>query len=209
VIREEIQRPLKGAVTPEANLLSTLAQLEHGYLVQQALEQEQEDSLGRSRYERRDEGSTTEQSGYRNGYEQGRLRTAGGEIGVRIPGSGTPANNRAARSSRISLRATPRLWSAWSQRCTLAGSPRGMSRTASGTPPEGYLSPALRSLRSPTGCGRIIRLSASGPLRDRGRVPLFLDTVYEYLRRYGAKEGVLCAWCIAPDGRKRWFCTWP
>ncbi|MCA1838649.1 MAG: IS256 family transposase, partial [Actinobacteria bacterium] len=31
---------------------------------------------------------------------------------------------------------------------------------------------------------------------------LFLDAVYESLRRYGAKEGVLAAWCITTDGRK-------
>ena len=31
---------------------------------------------------------------------------------------------------------------------------------------------------------------------------LFLDAVYESLRRHGAKEGVLVAWCITTDGRK-------
>lgn len=31
---------------------------------------------------------------------------------------------------------------------------------------------------------------------------LFLDAIYEALRRHGAKEGVLCAWCITSDGRK-------
>jgi transposase-like protein len=31
---------------------------------------------------------------------------------------------------------------------------------------------------------------------------LFADGIYESLRRYGAKEGILCAWCITADGRK-------
>jgi putative transposase len=31
---------------------------------------------------------------------------------------------------------------------------------------------------------------------------LFLDGIYESLRRYGAKEGILYAWCITSDGRK-------
>jgi putative transposase len=31
---------------------------------------------------------------------------------------------------------------------------------------------------------------------------LFLDGIYESLRRYGAKEGVLAAWCITTDGRE-------
>jgi transposase-like protein len=29
-----------------------------------------------------------------------------------------------------------------------------------------------------------------------------VDAVYESLRRYGAKEGVLCAWAITTEGRK-------
>jgi putative transposase len=31
---------------------------------------------------------------------------------------------------------------------------------------------------------------------------LFLDAVYESLPRYGAKEGILAAWCITTEGRK-------
>ena len=30
---------------------------------------------------------------------------------------------------------------------------------------------------------------------------LFVDAVYESLRRHGAKEALLVAWCIATDGR--------
>ncbi|MGH9890797.1 MAG: transposase, partial [bacterium] len=31
---------------------------------------------------------------------------------------------------------------------------------------------------------------------------LFADAIFESLRRYGAKEGVLAAWCITTEGRK-------
>ena len=31
---------------------------------------------------------------------------------------------------------------------------------------------------------------------------MFVDAVYESLRRYGAKEGVLAAWCITTEGSK-------
>jgi putative transposase len=31
---------------------------------------------------------------------------------------------------------------------------------------------------------------------------LFIDTVYEPLRRWGSKTGVLCVWGICVDGRK-------
>jgi putative transposase len=39
-------------------------------------------------------------------------------------------------------------------------------------------------------------------LSEIGVEYLFLDAVYESLRRYGAKEGVLAAWCITTEGRK-------
>ena len=49
------------------------------YLVQQGLEQEQQDFLGRGHYERRGDGEL--QRGHRNGYEQPRLKTAEGTVG--------------------------------------------------------------------------------------------------------------------------------
>jgi transposase-like protein len=36
---------------------------------------------------------------------------------------------------------------------------------------------------------------------------LFVDAIFESLRRHGAKEALLVAWCIASDGRKH-CCTW-
>jgi putative transposase len=93
MVREEINRTLTEGVTAGGNLLSTLAQLSLSYLVQQALEQEQEDFLGRGPYERqRGDSSVRVEDGqgehrrlYRNGYEEGTLRTTEGEVGVRMP----------------------------------------------------------------------------------------------------------------------------
>lgn len=48
--------------------------------------------------------------------------------------------------------------------------------------------------------GGLSSVSDPGPLRDRRL--LSVDGIYESLRRYGAKEGILCAWCITSDGRK-------
>ena len=42
-------------------------------------------------------------------------------------------------------------------------------------------------------------------MRDLSNEPvayLFIDTVYEPLRRWGQKTGVLCVWAICEDGRK-------
>ena len=49
-------------------------------MVQEAVEQEVSDFLGRERYERQ-----TEPVGYRNGYKRGRIRSAEGEIPVQVP----------------------------------------------------------------------------------------------------------------------------
>jgi transposase-like protein len=83
VIREEIDRLLSRGADREANLLSELAELGLRYLVQQGLEQEQQDFLGRGHYERRGDGEP--RRGYRNGYEDTRLKTAEGAVGVKLP----------------------------------------------------------------------------------------------------------------------------
>ncbi|SRR6266545_2303689 len=71
IVREEIGELLAGGVAPETNILSALAELGVRYVVQQGLEQEQTDRLGRGRYERGAGGR-----GRRNGYEDATLRTA-------------------------------------------------------------------------------------------------------------------------------------
>ena len=113
VLREEINRSLTGGVEDGTDLLSHLAHLGLGYFVQQALEQEQEDFLGRGRYERRrDEDIGDRPARYRNGYEQGSLRTAEGEVSVRVPqvrGVSTPYRSRLMEFLGVTLR----LWSGW------------------------------------------------------------------------------------------------
>ena len=61
-------------------LLSTLVRLSTERVLQEALEQEQAEALGRGRYERREQ-----EGGYRNGYEAGRLKTAEGVLRVQLP----------------------------------------------------------------------------------------------------------------------------
>jgi transposase-like protein len=88
VLREEINHSLAGGVEEGTELLSHLAHLGLGYLVEQALEQEQEDFLGRGRYQRRvvgEEDTEDPAARYRNGYEQGTLRSAEGEVRVKVP----------------------------------------------------------------------------------------------------------------------------
>jgi transposase-like protein len=61
-------------------LLSTLVRLSTERVLQEALEQEQAEALGRGRYEARGK-----QAGYRNGDEKGTLKTAEGVFRVKLP----------------------------------------------------------------------------------------------------------------------------
>lgn len=72
-LREGVQT----SAQPSSDLLRMAAQV----VVQEILEEEVTDFLGRERYERR----AADECGYRNGYEPGRIRSAEGEIEVRIP----------------------------------------------------------------------------------------------------------------------------
>jgi len=79
---QEIDALLQGRLRAETgeDLLSMLVRLATERVLQAALEQEQAVALGRERYERRDG-----QRGYRNGYEEGTMKTAEGVLRVQVP----------------------------------------------------------------------------------------------------------------------------
>ena len=200
-VREQIDQALfsEGLDANETNLLSTLAQLGLSYLVQQALEQEQEDFLGRSHYERR--GKETRR-GYRNGYEEAGLATAEGKVEVRVPqvrASSTPYRSRLMEF--------------------LSGNSEVLERLVVEMYARGLSTRDVEECFRDEQTGELmISRSAVSEItdqlwddyrafceRDLSEIEveyLFLDAVYESLRRYGAKEGVLAAWCITTDGRK-------
>lgn len=93
LVRRELDRVLAQGADEGTNIVSALVEVVTHLVVQGLLEGEQADFLGgRGRYERRAE----HQHGSRNGYAPGRLRTAEGAIGVRVPRSG----GRPSRSAR-------------------------------------------------------------------------------------------------------------
>lgn len=204
VLREEINRSLAGGVEDGTELLSHLAHLGLGYLVQQALEQEQEDFLGRARYERRGgEGTGDDRSArYRNGYEQGKLKTAEGEVKVRVPqvrGSSSPYRSRLMEFLGGNSEALERL--------VVEMYARGLSTRDVEECFRDEASGELMISRSAVSeiTDQLWEDYREFSERDLSGVEveyLFLDAVYESLRRYGAKEGILAAWCITTEGRK-------
>lgn len=79
---QEIEALIQGQLDAQSGeeLLSTLVRLSTERVLQEALEEEQAVALGRGRYERR-----TSERGYRNGYENGTLKTAEGVMRVEVP----------------------------------------------------------------------------------------------------------------------------
>jgi putative transposase len=198
LVREELERLLAGGVDREANVVSALVETVTRLVVQELLEGEQADALGgRGRYERRREG----RGGLRNGYEPGHIRTAEGDIEVRVP--------------QIRAGAEP-------YRSTLMGFLEGNSDVLERLITEMYARGLSTrdvedAFRDATG-ELLISKSAVSEITDRlwkdyeafcardlSEIEveyLFLDAIFESLRRQGAKEALLVAWCIASDGRK-------
>jgi len=201
MVREQIEQTLCGGVGTETNLLSTLAQLGLKHIVQQALEQEQEDFLGRGRYERQEEGTEKGRS-YRNGYEDGTLATAEGEVSVRMPqvrGGGAPYRSKLMEFLSGNSEALERLVTEMYARGLSTRDVEECFRDAS----TGELMISRSAVSEIT--DRLWEDYRAFCERDLSEIEveyLFLDAVYESLRRYGAKEGVLAAWCIMTEGRK-------
>jgi transposase-like protein len=196
--REELHRLLAGGADRDSNIVSALVQAVTRLVVQELIEGEQEDFLGgRGRYERRAEG----QPGWRNGYEPARLRTAEGPVEVAVPqvrGTGTPF-----RSTLMSF---------------LDGNSDVLERLVTEMYARGLSTRDIEdAFRDVTGELLISRSAVSEitdrlwadyqefTARDLSEVEveyLFADAIFESLRRQGAKEALLVAWCIAADGRK-------
>jgi len=79
-VSQEMAAFLQQGIQSSEQPLSQFIRLAVQNMVQQAVEQEVTDFLGRDRYERQ-----AEPVGYRNGYKPGRIRSAEGEIALDIP----------------------------------------------------------------------------------------------------------------------------
>ena len=198
IAREQLQALLDGGVDHEHNIVSALVETVTRLVVQELLEGEQGEFLGgRGRYQRRGE----DQLGSRNGYERGRLRTAEGFVDVAVPqvrGTGEPFH-----SSLMSF---------------LDGNSEVLDSLVNEMYARGLSTRDVEdAFRDSTGELLISRSKVSEITdrlwedyqafiaRDLSELEveyLFVDAVFESLRRHGAKEALLVAWCIDSDGRK-------
>lgn len=196
--REDLNSLLVDGVDEGNNIVSDLVAIVTRLVVQQLLEAEQADFLGgRGRYERRG----PEQRGSRNGYEPGRIRTAEGAVGVRLP---------QVRGSQETYRSNLMTF--------LEGNSDVLDRLVTEMYARGLSTRDVEdAFRDATGELLISKSAVSGITdqlwedyqtfiaRDLSEVSVeyfFCDAIFESLRRQGAKEALLVAWCIDSDGRK-------
>jgi transposase-like protein len=177
-------------------LWSRLVRLSTERVLQEALEQEQAVALGRGRYEARGE-----QTGYRNGYEKGTLKTAEGVLGVKLPqirGRDEPYRSplwrQVANTSDVLKRLIVEMYvGGMSQRDIEYSLESALGQFVLSKSTVSELSESLKqeyeAFRTRDLSGELVAY-------------LFMDTVYEPLRRWGQKTGVLCVWAMCEDGRK-------
>lgn len=200
IVREELDRLLAEGAGPETNIVSEFVSLPTRLVAQSLLLSEQTDFLGgRGRYQAPNE--TANQLGLRNGYYDSAIRTAEGKIPVRLPevrGAGKPF-----RSVLMEF---------------LDGNSDVLERLVAEVYARGLSTRDVEdAFRDSTG-ELVISKSAASEVtdvlweqyeefikRDLSSIDaeyLFVDAIFESLRRHGAKEAVLVAWCIDSEGRK-------
>jgi putative transposase len=195
---QELRALLQGQNEAQSGeeLLSTLVRLSTERIVQEALEHEQAETLGRERYERGER-----ELGYRNGYEAGTLKTAEGVLRVKVPqirGREEPYrsqlwNNMANTSEGLRRLIIEMYVGGMSQRDIEQSLEKALGQFVLS---KSTVSELTDSLTQEYEAFRTRALSGYEVAY------LFIDAVYEPLRRWGSKTGVLCVWAICVDGRK-------
>jgi putative transposase len=177
-------------------LLSSLVRLSTERVLQEALEEEQAEALGRERYERRDS-----EVGYRNGYERGTVKTAEGVLRVEVPqirGREEPYRSelwgQMAKTSDVLKRLIVEMYAGGlSQRDIESGLEKALGQFVLSKSTVSELTDTLT---------QEYEAFRTRDLSGYEVAYLFMDAVYEPLRRWGSKTGVFCVWAICVDGRK-------
>ena len=194
--REELRALMNGDLGTAAGR-GDLVRLALRLIVEEALEGEVADVLGRERYERGD----GEKAGYRNGYRPGKVKTAEGAVDYSAP----------------QVRDTPEPFIS-GVRAALSGRTRELERLAVELYARGLSTRDIEdTFTDDTGRRLLSRAAVSEiteklwaeyedfckrDLSEHAIVYLFVDGIAERLRPGQRREAVLAAWGIGEDGRK-------
>ena len=200
-ISKEISELLQGGCDKSEDLLTLLINKSVRKIIQESLEQEIRDYLGRDYFER----NANSRKGYRNGYEPKTLKTAEGPMHIEVPQlRNTDSPYRSELLKHIRTRSSEL------ERLATEMYVRGLStRDIEDT----FKRDDGACLISKDGVSQITaslteeyKRFCQRDLSNYDVVYLFVDGVYESLRlTFGAKEAILCAWGILSDGRKMLF----
>lgn len=179
------------------DLRSDLVRLAIERIVEEALEAKVRDLLGRDHYARREEG----QSGYRNGYRRGRMKTSEGEVEYAVP-----QVRDAETSELVAMREKLSGRTAALEALALEMYVRGCSTRdieALFKADDGKLLLSRTAVSEVTeGLWKEYEAFAQRDLSELRPLYLFLDGVSAHLRPGAKTEAILCAWAITWDGKK-------
>jgi len=200
LLRQELEKLLSpGPRLSEGDPAGTLIRLAARVVLQDALEAEQADFIGRDRYERQGSG---DRRGHRNGYEPGHLDTAEGRLEVKVPqvrGTEEPYRSKLMGFLGVHTEVLSKLATEMYARGL---STRDIEDAFTDATGSCLLSKSAVSEVTET----LWEEYEAFQKRDLSGYPLeylFVDAVYESLRQQaGVKEAVLVAWGITSDGSK-------
>lgn len=196
--RKQLEELLSGGIEGE-NLLTAVIEKGMQIIMQELLESEATEFLQRGHYERR---GSEEFRGYRNGYEQRKIRTAEGKVPIELP---------QIRESVEPFRSKLKEFFRGNTECLEKLAAEMYARGLSTRDIEDAMIEATGDMiLSKTSVSRVTDIFWEDFERFQQRdlsgysvEYLFLDGVYESVRRLaGIKEAILVAWGIQRDGRK-------
>jgi len=194
-MRQRLEGFLAHGIQEEDSPTSALLTLAARVVLQEALEAEQRDAVGRERYERGSDGR------YRNGYRPGRVEGAEGAVEVQVPqvrgirGYGSGLMEFLGHHSEVLEQLVAEMYA------------RGLSTRDI---EDAFTEATGQCLLSRSAVSEVTdtlwqeyEAFCERALSGFEVIYLFVDAIYESLRRQGGpKEAVLCAWGICADGRR-------
>lgn len=194
-MRQSLAHFLEHGVSQEKTPASTLMELAAKVVLQEALEAEQRDAVGRERYQRGSQGRM------RNGYRPGAVASAEGRVEVAVPQVRGIAGYRSTLMDFLSGH------SEVLEKLVQEMYARGLScRDIE----DAFTDATGQCLLSRSGVSEVTQTLwqeyerfCERDLSGYQVLSFFVDAVYESLRmQAGPKEAILCAWGICEDGQK-------
>jgi putative transposase len=199
-IRQEISSLFSQGLSGEVNILTELMKKGVQRLLQEALEQEVTDHLGRGHYERQPDNGP--HRGYRNGYEPKRLKTSEGQVEVKVPQLREILEPYQSRVLPLVGKKTALLEHLIQEMYVRGLSTRDIEDLFQDVQGQRLLSRSAVSEMTEV-LWKEYKAFGERDLSGFEVVYLFLDAVYESMRFYrGSKEGILVAWGITREGHR-------